>query len=207
MASTTTPTEALVQHVITQAMDRLVHGLAIVDAHRRVLYLNTAGQRALARAGWAVQDGLLASVDGCRGWNDFLRLLDDVCARRRYGLLEAGSFAQPPIHVSLSPLLLEAAPLAIATFEREDLCSELELQLFCRRRGLTHAERSVLWKLCQGQRPADIAREHGVARSTVLTQVAAIRSKTDASSVQDFLGTLSRLPATATPTLARVRAA
>jgi DNA-binding CsgD family transcriptional regulator len=60
--------------------------------------------------------------------------------------------------------------------------------------GLTGTEHRVLDLLTQGLSTVDIAREHGVAQSTVLTHVAAIRSKTSSHSVRQLINTLARIP-------------
>lgn len=177
------------------AMDRLAQGVALVDESSTLHYANAAAHAALRHAGWDSGDKRLqcpAAADRPT-WHGALA---DVCRRERHRLLElrvAGEHGT--VFVSMSPVALDGHTLAVTTFEREDLCGPLELQMFSSRHGLTSAENQVLQRLCRGDRPADIARQHGVARSTVLTQVAAIRSKTRRHSVQALLHQLSRLPA------------
>jgi DNA-binding CsgD family transcriptional regulator len=181
------------------AIDRLAQGVALLNPSCTVYFANAAARNAVARAGWSLGDKRLhcpVAADR-RAWTDALL---QVCVQGKHRLLElktAGGSSS--ICVSLAPLQVGDQSLAVATFEREDLCGPLELQLFSASHGLTLAENQVLQRLCQGQRPAQIAREHGVAHTTVLTQVAAIRIKTRRSSVQALLHKLSRLPHAAGP--------
>jgi DNA-binding CsgD family transcriptional regulator len=69
------------------------------------------------------------------------------------------------------------------------------MQLFASSSGLTPAESRVLARLSRGMRPAQIAREHAVSLTTVQSQVAALRSKTQCASAMDLLAFLARLPA------------
>ncbi|KQP35294.1 hypothetical protein ASF44_18240 [Pseudorhodoferax sp. Leaf274] len=98
------------------------------------------------------------------------------------------------ISVVLSPLALPQAQLAFAVFGRDELCGSVELQMFALRYQLTPAETAVLRQLCRGLNAAAIAQDHGVARTTVLTQIAAIRAKTQSSSVRSLLDALARMP-------------
>ena len=56
------------------------------------------------------------------------------------------------------------------------------------------AEVHVLQALCTGLPPARIAAQFGVKLATVRTQVAAIRSKTDAASIRDLVSRVASLP-------------
>jgi DNA-binding CsgD family transcriptional regulator len=167
------------------AIDRLAQGVALLNPSCTVYFANAAARNAVARAGWSLGDKRLhcpVAADR-RAWTDALL---HVCVYGKHRLLEL-------------KLQVGDQSLAVATFEREDLCGPLELQLFSASHGLTLAENQVLQRLCRGQRPAQIAREHGVAHTTVLTQVASIRIKTRRSSVQALLHKLSRLPHAAGP--------
>ncbi len=70
----------------------------------------------------------------------------------------------------------------------------LALQFFSQAHGLTGAESAVLAALCRGLKPAQIAKQGGVAISTVRTQVAALRAKTQASDIGDLLSQVYNLP-------------
>jgi DNA-binding CsgD family transcriptional regulator len=66
--------------------------------------------------------------------------------------------------------------------------------MYARRHGLTAAEMHVLRALCEGLPPAEIAAEFGVKLATVRTQVASIRSKTEAASIRELVSRVAALP-------------
>ncbi len=176
------------------ALERLSHSVAVFDAHGSLVYSNLAAHSAIARAGWHLQEGHLGLALACdrQIWK---RALRSTCLQGRHGLLELQYQDGPNrMFVSLTPVRWGQRNLALASFEREELCGTLVLQQFSARHGLTAKESQVLRKLCQGLRPAEIAVERGVSQTTVLTQVAAIRVKTGCASVQALLNRLSRLP-------------
>jgi DNA-binding CsgD family transcriptional regulator len=182
---------------LAAAVDRLALGVAVLDADGVVQFANTSALAAIRRLGWCLNDRgrLVPPTDAELA--EWLRTLAEVCGSERHRLLElrGAPAAEVSLFASLSPAHGNGNAWAVVTFEREDLCGPLEPQMFASRHGLTLAENQVLQRLCRGQRPATIAREHGVARSTVLTQVASIRSKTNRGSVLELVHKLSRMPA------------
>jgi DNA-binding CsgD family transcriptional regulator len=175
-------------------VEHLAQGIAVLDQDSTVLFANAAARTATSRAGWKIKnDRLLCRLATERQtWNDALLR---TCHTGHHALVELhAKGAEASVFVSLAPLPIAGLPLALATFEGEHLCGPLELQLFASRHGLTLAENHVLQRLCSGQRPAQIAQEHGVSLTTVLTQIAAIRVKTQRDSVLALLHKLSRLP-------------
>jgi DNA-binding CsgD family transcriptional regulator len=77
---------------------------------------------------------------------------------------------------------------------RHQVCSELTVFWYARSFGLTQAESLVLQGLCKGLGPNDIAAAHSVAISTVRTQLAAIRAKTQTASLRDLVNQVACLP-------------
>ncbi len=180
------------------ALECLSHGVAVFDARGSLAYCNLAARSAISRAGWALRSNQLvcAVAEDAQTWRQALR---SACLHGRHGLLElqaqsGNANGTASVYVSLTPVRWAHRDMALASFEREELCGSLVLQQFSARHRLTSTEGQVLQKLCQGLRPADIAVEHGVSPTTVLTQVAAIRIKTGCNSVQGLLNKLSRLP-------------
>lgn len=77
---------------------------------------------------------------------------------------------------------------------RRSVCSRLTAQQFCSMHGLTPAESDVLAGVLTGSAPSTIAQRHGVAVSTVRTQVSAIKAKTGTRRLQDLLVQAALLP-------------
>jgi DNA-binding CsgD family transcriptional regulator len=178
--------------LLLAGLDTLAQGVALVDEDFHVVYANAAARAAFARCGCLVAGGQLR----CRRPADqalWCQALHKVCGGERRELIELCG-GEAPTFAALVPAPGMGRCWAFVTFGRDELCGALELQLFASRHGLTYAECEVLRKLSCGLKPAEIAQAHGVAISTVLTQVAAVRAKTVCSSVRQLLSRLSRLP-------------
>ncbi len=176
------------------AVDHLAQGIAVVDDLSTVFFANAAARMAISKAGWKIRnDRLLCRLaTDKQAWDNALLR---TCHGAHHALLPLhANEPETSMFVLLAPLHAAGLPLALVTFEREHLCGPLELQLFASRHGLSLAENQVLQRLCNGQRTAKIAEEHGVSRTTILTQIAAIRIKTRHDSVGALLHRLSRLP-------------
>ncbi len=77
---------------------------------------------------------------------------------------------------------------------RRSHCARLTLDWYCRRHGLSPAESRVLEEVLAGMEPTAIARKHGVAMSTVRTQIASITEKTGQRGIRQLLVALAGLP-------------
>lgn len=172
------------------SLDRMAHGVALLDESGRVRFANASALSLCARLGWTPRaEGAPLRLPVC-----WAHALTQVCTKGRRELLRVSLPGDTTISVVLSPLALPQAQLAFAVFGRDELCGSVELQMFALRHQLTHAETMVLRQLCRGLNAAAIAQDHGVARTTVLTQIAAIRSKTQSTSVRSLLDALARMP-------------
>jgi DNA-binding CsgD family transcriptional regulator len=181
-------------------LDGLAHGVALFDISGRLRYANANARALLPRLqanepGTEAQPG--ASSERTRRWAD---ALNRVCHRGLRELFEiaAGAAATaagtPTAYAALVPVTADGERLAFVTFGKEEICGPVELQMFASRYRLTSTECRVLRHLCQGRKATEIARLHGVSKSTVLTQIAAVRSKTQSRSVRELMDTLSRMP-------------
>jgi DNA-binding CsgD family transcriptional regulator len=175
-------------------LDRLAQALAVLDADGRLAYWNSAARERLGAAGWAVIDEHLRAP--CASVRDALaRAVRGCCTHGRMQLTTVSSPGQQRADAALVPIELANRRAAVLLLERPALCGSIELALFAASRGLTPAEQRVMLRLAQGQRPSQIAREFGVLTSTVRSQVASLRSKTQTASVAELLAGLARLPA------------
>jgi len=77
---------------------------------------------------------------------------------------------------------------------RSAVGNPLTVQWYAQACSLTAAEAAVLRRLCEGRHPAEIAALHGVAISTVRSQIGAVRAKTGCGSIRALLESLARLP-------------
>lgn len=86
------------------------------------------------------------------------------------------------------------SPPVMLLMGRRSVCARLTAQQFCSTHGLTPAESDVLAALLGGSAPRAIAAAHGVAVTTVRTQVSAIKAKTGAKRLQEVLLQAALLP-------------
>lgn len=177
-------------------LDEIDYGVMLLDADGQVLHVN--------RAAWSELDGdhplqLVGSNLRARRARDVVPLQAAVEAavdrglRRLLVLGEAGA----QISVSVVPLgdaQEQTWPIAMVMLGKRRLSGELAVQAFARSHGLTAGETRVLQALCNGIPPSTAAAQHGVALSTVRSQIGSIRAKTATASIRDLVRTVAALP-------------
>lgn len=150
--------------------------VAVFDSRGRLRHANAGARQRLQRSGgWQWLNG---------------QRLDRVCRDGRRLMLEL----QDGEMVALQPLDTQEETLAAAVFSLPALAEGIGLQLYASHCGLTGAECRVLALLSEGWHATEIAQRLGVANSTVLSHVSAIRAKTACRSVRQLLHRLAALP-------------
>lgn len=193
--------------LIQAALDRLSIGLVIADGSARCLaYNNVAGSILQAGDGLRLERGALAAdvASDCERLKHALRQAAETAARRSG---EGGCFVRTSRPSGLRDYILLVAPLApdtasIGTGNEAALvlirdpeerplpnCSRLR-ELY----GLTEAESRLAKALLKGQRLEEHAKERGVSKDTVRTQLSAILAKTNTCRQAELVGLLSDLP-------------
>lgn len=180
--------------LLPRLLDEIDYGLMLLDVEgarlllaNRAARVECAGGRALRCAGERVLAARPADSAALA-----LALID--AARGRRTLLSLGD-SEARVTLAVIPLSLgNGHPGALLIVGRRQLCETLSVEMFARRQGLTSAEVHVLQALCTGLPPARIAAQFGVKLATVRTQVAAIRSKTEAGSIRDLVRRVAALP-------------
>lgn len=176
-------------------LDHVHFGVAVVGGQLRLLFANQAARRECQRhPRLGIENGRLV-VGQARGEGDFHRALEAARAGR-WSLvrLEGNEGSTLLALIPLSPVGVEVESAVLVVFGLRGPDKGLALQLYARTCGLTAAEERVLRLLSDGLSPREIARGHGVALSTVRTQLGSIRSKTGACSLTDLMRTLGCLP-------------
>ena len=85
-------------------------------------------------------------------------------------------------------------PAALLMIGRRNVCSPLGLEMLALRHGLTLTERRVLRALIASQSARDIADAHGVAMSTIRSQIQSIRDKVGVRSIEELLLRAAQVP-------------
>lgn len=180
--------------LVSRVLDEIDYGIMLVEASDgHLVVANRAARRECA-------DGRTLRTAGER--LDASRHIDAAplalaladASRGRRTLLTLGS-DDARLTLALIPMSLALGrPGALVIIGRRQLCQTLSVEMFARRQRLTAAEANVLQALCGGLRPAEIAARFGVKLATVRTQVAAIRSKTEAASIRELVRRVASLP-------------
>ena len=188
--------------LMRSVLDALGLGVLLVDADGQVLLANRCA-RSICKPGAALG---LADQRLCLPAADQQRLDRALRAAQRglrsMLLLRQG---QQCLAVGVVPMSDDAANpslVAMLVMGPPEPMRSLALQFFSQAHQLTPTESGVLAALSQGQRPGAIAAASDVAVCTVRTQITAIRSKTQSSSISHLLQQLSGLPPLAPQCLA-----
>lgn len=177
---------------MTQALDTLGHGVVLLENDTTLVFCNAAARAIFSDAStWLVQgDQLGCQRTGVR--DEWKRALHAARTKHVRVLVEFPG-RSGPVHAAVIPMGVENARVFVVLGKIE-ICGVLEQRMFAARCGLTATETDVLHLLCQGLAPSEIAQAHGVAVSTVTSQITAIRSKSGVSSIRALLHAVSRLP-------------
>lgn len=180
---------------LSHMLDEIDYGMLLATPEGHVTFMNHAARHEL--------DGrhplrLAGRTLGAQRPQDAAALAEALSAARRglRRLLTVGEGEQR-VSVSVVPLPEHAGrgdALTLLVLGKRRVCEQLSVQGFARSVSLTPAETRVLEMLCGGVRPTDIAREGGVAVSTVRTQIGSIRAKTGATSIRHLVQQVAVLP-------------
>jgi DNA-binding CsgD family transcriptional regulator len=183
---------------LAAALDEIDYGIVLVGADGLAQHVNQAALTELdAQHPLVLLHGELRARRG----SDAQLLhgaLHDAQRRGLRKLLTLGDGAQQ-VSISVVPLGVPGSTLVI--LGKRQVGAELAVQGFARLHRLTNGEARVLAALCAGSRPSEIAADHGVALSTVRSQISSIRLKTGAASIRALLAQVAVLP----PLMGRLR--
>lgn len=184
-------------HMLTGALDELDYGLLIVDARGHLVQANQMGHHHCTAAhGSCLLQGQQLHTR-CSTEDAVLQRALALAAAGRRSLIKLGegphteTVAVVPLG---SPQGGRADAAILLVFGKRQVCEALSVEHFARVHNLTHAEGMVLTALCHGDEPSAIARQFGVAVSTVRTQIASVRQKTQATSIRDLVRQVAMLP-------------
>ncbi|HSV51022.1 MAG TPA: helix-turn-helix domain-containing protein [Burkholderiaceae bacterium] len=204
-------------HLLLRLLDELDYGVLLITPEGQIQHANHLARHELATGNLIRNEGgQLVASKACRTSNGRFasgsedRLPVESQARETSRLL--GLAARAALgHRSMVELSNTSHALAMAfiplgspyesesqtvlvLFGKRQLCEAVTMSFFARSCGLTPAEETVLRALCDGMDVDDIARSHGVAESTVRTQVRVLRAKTSSTSIRELIRKVSTLP-------------
>jgi DNA-binding CsgD family transcriptional regulator len=175
-------------------VDEIDCGLIVCDGSGNVRLVNRSAERELASARLLSRGRERLVCHGTATPSLELAVRQAFLkARRQLVTLSQGS---DRLVLLVAPLLTpgDDEPLVLLMLGRRGLCSALALEMLSSVHGLTLAERRVLAALLDEAAPRQIAAAHGVALSTVRTQITSIRNKLGVRSVEALLVRAAEVP-------------
>lgn len=186
---------ALMARLMVLALDEIDYGLVVVGDDSTVLHANHAAKVELDGQHPLQFDGRqLRARDG----RDQVQLNEALHGAGRRGLRRLLSLGDGSARAVVSVVPLPAgesgSSATLLVLGKSQVCGALSVQGYARAHKLSPGEEQVLAALCQGDSPADIAKNNGVAISTVRTQIANIRAKTGTDSIRSLIHEVAVLP-------------
>ncbi|AOF86124.1 bacterial regulatory s, luxR family protein [Hydrogenophaga sp. RAC07] len=180
---------------LLRALDEVDYGVLIIDAQGTILHANHLARHELASGRMLMSYG--NSLLGSNA--DFTSQLQNATeaafrGQRRLVLLNKGERELSLAFTPLSHPLEADTPTVLVMLSRQSACDNLAVRMFARTIGLSPSEEAVLMGLCRGLEIPEIAAEHGVAPSTIRSQIKTLREKAGSPSIRRLLQRINSLP-------------
>ncbi len=180
---------------LLRVLDEVDYGVLIIDAQGTILHANHLARHELASGRMLMSYGnsLLGS---CAEFTSQMQKAMEAAFRgqRRLVLLNKGERELSLAFTPLSHPLEADTPTVLVMLSRQSTCDNLAVRMFARTIGLSPSEEAVLMGLCRGLEIPEIAAEHGVAPSTIRSQIKTLREKAGSPSIRRLLQRINSLP-------------
>jgi len=180
---------------LLRVIDEIDYGILVVNAQGEILQVNHLARHEL------LAGHLMASVNNrLTGRSIGLceqieQALEHACrGQRKLVFLDGGLGDMPVVFIPLLHPFETDSPTVLVLLTRQSACDNLAVRMYARAQRLSPSEESVMIGLCRGLEVSDIARENGVAQSTVRSQVKSLREKTGCSSIRRLIHRIHSLP-------------
>mgnify|MGYP002148064674 CR=1 FL=1 len=181
---------------LESVLDEIDTGVVVCDATGKVRLVNESARRELADGGVLrlEADGRVA-IDAPADMQTLRRAVHNAACGGLRQLVPL-HLGERSLMVAVQPLpsAPPAQPLAVLLLGRRQLAPGLAVEMLSTLHALTFAERRVLKGLLAGQRVGALAKAHGVAVSTVRTQVATLRAKFGVRRIDDLVRLVAEMP-------------
>lgn len=186
---------SVVWHWLAATLDELDYGIVLLCDGMRVVHLNDAARAELDQRHPL---HLLGGELRAKMTSDTAPFHEAIANAAVRGLRRLLTLGQEGERTSISVVPLATADVSpravLVMLGKRNVCESLSALGFARSYHLTSAETRVLVALCSGVSPALVARQSGVALSTVRTQIGSIRAKTGAESIRALVRQVAVLP-------------
>ena len=180
---------------LLRVIDEIDYGILVINAQREILQANHLARHELLTGHWmASVNNLLTgrSIDLC---GQIEQGLKHACrGQRKLVFLDSSQGDMPVAFIPLTHPVETDTPTVLVLLTRQKVCDNLAVRMYARAQCLSPSEESVMIGLCRGLEVSDIARENGVAQSTVRSQVKSLREKTGCPSIRRLIQRIHSLP-------------
>lgn len=181
--------------LLLRVMDEFDYGVLVIDAQGRLRHVNHLGRHELASRRLVMSQGGMLLGLNTELTEQIERALEQALrGQRRLLLLKHQGHELSLAFVPLTHPLESDQPAVLVLLQRQSACDNLSVRMYARSQNLSPSEEAVMMGLCRGLSIPEIAQEHGVAQSTVRSQIKALREKTGSASIRHLLQRINSLP-------------
>jgi DNA-binding CsgD family transcriptional regulator len=181
--------------LLLRVMDEFDYGVLVIDAQGRLRHVNHLGRHELASQRLVMSQGGMLLGLNTELTEQIERALEQALrGQRRLLLLKHQGQELSLAFVPLTHPLESDEPTVLVLLQRQSACDNLSVRMYARSQNLSPSEEAVMMGLCRGLSIPEIAQEHGVAQSTVRSQIKALREKTGSASIRHLLQRINSLP-------------
>ena len=169
--------------------------MLVIDAQGTILHANHLARHELASGRMLVSYGNSLLGSSAEFTSQMQNAMEAAFrGQRRLVLLNKGDRELSLAFTPLSHPLEADTPTVLVMLSRQSTCDNLAVRMFARTIGLSPSEEAVLMGLCRGLEIPEIAAEHGVAPSTIRSQIKTLREKAGSPSIRRLLQRINSLP-------------
>lgn len=180
---------------LLRALDEVDYGMLIIDVQGTILHANHLARHELASGRMLMSYGNTLLGSNAEFTGQMQTAMEGAFrGQRRLVLLNKGERELSLAFTPLSHPLEADPPTVLVMLSRQSTCDNLAVRMFARTIGLSPSEEAVLMGLCRGLEIPEIAAEHGVAPSTIRSQIKTLREKAGSPSIRRLLQRINSLP-------------
>lgn len=180
---------------LLRVLDEVDYGVLIIDVQGTILHANHLARHELASGRVLVSYGNSLLGSNAEFTSQMQTAMEAAFrGQRRLVLLNKGGRELSLAFTPLSHPLEADTPTVLVMLSRQSTCDNLAVRMFARTIALSPSEEAVLMGLCRGLEIPEIAAEHGVAPSTIRSQIKTLREKAGTPSIRRLLQRINSLP-------------
>lgn len=180
---------------LLRVLDEIDYGILVVDPKGHIQHTNHLARSELHGGNVVFAHGQVLMGATTEITEQIELAIGHACrGQRRLVLLSIEGRELPAAFIPLSHPLETETPSVLVLLPRQNTCDNLAVRMFARAQGLSNCEELVLIGLCRGLAVPEIAHEHGVAHSTVRSQIKSLREKTGCASIRHLMRRVNSLP-------------